>query len=195
MFATDIRGLGLDHARYDRRTIGVIGLVRWAASRGRQVLCGFRGHEMVRHFEPARLSLRCLACGAETPGWTIDVRPAFRRRAPAPAKVHRLAAGDPRPPRSSSSRSDPRLHTPWRHDGEESARAANNSRRVKWIPVTIATSQPRDDAPIGPICAQRIVIGVTPLGNQQFDEIGRVTAATRETNASETRTHNPVNAD
>jgi hypothetical protein len=109
MFATHTRGLELGHAGHDPRIIGVIGLVHWAVSRGHRALCGLRGHEMVRHFEPARLSLRCVACGAETPGWTIDVRPAFRRGAPARAKVHRPAAGVQPGPRSSSSRSDPCL--------------------------------------------------------------------------------------
>jgi hypothetical protein len=35
-------------------------------------LCGFRGHAMVRHFEPARMSLVCLSCGHNTPGWTMQ---------------------------------------------------------------------------------------------------------------------------
>jgi hypothetical protein len=42
-------------------------------------LCGLSGHEMLRHFEADRLSLRCAHCGAETPGWNIDVNPAFQR--------------------------------------------------------------------------------------------------------------------
>jgi len=106
MFATHIGRLGLGEGGHGLRVIGVLGLVRRAASLGRQALCGLRGHEMVRHFEPARLSLRCVACGAETPGWTIDVRPAFRRVGPARAKVHRLAAGVRPGPCPASSRSD-----------------------------------------------------------------------------------------
>ena len=35
-------------------------------------LCGLRGHAMVRHFEPARMSLLCLSCGHNTPGWTMQ---------------------------------------------------------------------------------------------------------------------------
>jgi hypothetical protein len=51
------------------------------------LLCGARGHEMVRHFEPGRLSLRCLLCGAETSGWTLAVGRAGRHpaRAVSPA--------------------------------------------------------------------------------------------------------------
>jgi len=57
-----------------------VGIVSLALSHAHQALCGVRGHVMARHFEPDRLSLRCLTCGAETPGWTIDVRPSFRLR-------------------------------------------------------------------------------------------------------------------
>jgi hypothetical protein len=51
-------------------------------SRGRQAFCGLRGHAMMLHFEPNRLSLRCLACGAETPGWRLDLSPHLRLRRP-----------------------------------------------------------------------------------------------------------------
>ena len=40
-----------------------------------RLLCGLRGHEMVMHFEPQRLSLHCLWCGTDTCGWTLDQRP------------------------------------------------------------------------------------------------------------------------
>ena len=36
----------------------------------RQLICGLDGHQMLRHFEPTRLSLKC-ACGYETHGWEI----------------------------------------------------------------------------------------------------------------------------
>ncbi len=109
MFATHVGRLGLDEGGPDLQIVSVVGLVRRVVSRGRQALCGLRGHEMVRHFEPNRLSLRCVACGAQTPGWTIDVRPAFRSGGPARAKVHRVAAGVSPGPRPSSSPSDPGL--------------------------------------------------------------------------------------
>ena len=38
----------------------------------RQVSCGFGGHMMVLRFEPRRVSLECVGCGKQTPGWTID---------------------------------------------------------------------------------------------------------------------------
>jgi hypothetical protein len=54
----------------------------------RQTACGATGHEMVRRFEPQRMSLQCLSCGAETAGWLLDQEPdepAARRRSGAPA--------------------------------------------------------------------------------------------------------------
>lgn len=77
------------HVLWDRRGSPLAFLaqvVRGVNACTRQALCGLRGHEMVLHFEPARLSLKCVACGAETPGWTIDVRPVFRSRGPARAR-------------------------------------------------------------------------------------------------------------
>lgn len=112
MFAAYIGRLGFEGGRGDVHLIRVIAFVRSTVSWGRQALCGLRGHVMVRHFEPARLSLRCLACGAETPGWTIDVRPAFRLGGPARPRVHRLtAAVPPRPRRQVEAES---RSVPWR---------------------------------------------------------------------------------
>ena len=45
-----------------------------------QFMCGVFGHERVLHFDANRVCLQCLRCGAETGGWVIDVKPAFRRR-------------------------------------------------------------------------------------------------------------------
>jgi hypothetical protein len=44
-----------------------------AASWLRRARCGLGGHMMVRRFEPGRLSLQCVGCGEQTPGWTIGV--------------------------------------------------------------------------------------------------------------------------
>jgi hypothetical protein len=62
-------------------------LIRRATRLVRQRLCGLHGHLFVLHSAPGRLSLRCFACGAETRGWTIDVRPAFRCAGPARARA------------------------------------------------------------------------------------------------------------
>jgi hypothetical protein len=37
-----------------------------------RMICGLRGHEAVLHFEPHRLSLRCLSCGHQTTGWSLE---------------------------------------------------------------------------------------------------------------------------
>ena len=47
---------------------GAVGAIAGWLSR---VGCGLSGHTMMRHYEPSRMSLRCLQCGAQTSGWTI----------------------------------------------------------------------------------------------------------------------------
>jgi hypothetical protein len=39
--------------------------------RGHQLVCSLRGHDAVLHFERNRLSLRCLNCALQTPGWSL----------------------------------------------------------------------------------------------------------------------------
>jgi hypothetical protein len=70
----------------DGRRSGRLPVMQRVAIRTRQAICGLGGHRMARHFEPGRMCLRCTACGRETPGWTIDVRPAFRRIEPPRAR-------------------------------------------------------------------------------------------------------------
>jgi len=41
----------------------------------RQVMCGLRGHDSLLHFEDERMSLRCVSCGHETPGWELNEAP------------------------------------------------------------------------------------------------------------------------
>ena len=36
--------------------------------------CGLGGHAMAMRFEKTRMSLQCLGCGHNTPGWTIHAR-------------------------------------------------------------------------------------------------------------------------
>jgi hypothetical protein len=45
----------------------------WAtvASRLSQLICGLSGHQLLLNAEPGRLSLKCMSCPYETPGWTI----------------------------------------------------------------------------------------------------------------------------
>jgi hypothetical protein len=64
------------------------GLLARVSERLSQTLCGFRGHDTLLHFEDERMSLRCVSCGYETPGWelnevppTVTVRGDARRHA------------------------------------------------------------------------------------------------------------------
>ena len=41
----------------------------------RQTLCGFSGHDTLLHFENERMSLRCVSCGHESPGWELNEAP------------------------------------------------------------------------------------------------------------------------
>lgn len=36
--------------------------------------CGLGGHTMALRFEKSRVSLHCMSCGHNTPGWTIQAR-------------------------------------------------------------------------------------------------------------------------
>lgn len=33
--------------------------------------CGLRGHNEILAFDGRRLSVKCLSCGLESPGWTV----------------------------------------------------------------------------------------------------------------------------
>src|SRR5688572_24483647 len=70
-----------------RRRIDPNALLRIALTWAAQFLCGLRGHDMVRQFESQRISLRCLACGAQTCGWALDARP------PRPTRASSLLNG------------------------------------------------------------------------------------------------------
>ena len=91
MFAEHTQ-LGFPTRWSESRFQPLTGLMRWAVSWARQALCGFHGHAMVLRFEPARLSLYCLECGATTPGWTFDGRPPVRRAQPTYPRVQRRPA-------------------------------------------------------------------------------------------------------
>jgi hypothetical protein len=41
----------------------------------RQMFCGLHGHDTMLHFEQERMSLRCVSCGHETPGWELNEAP------------------------------------------------------------------------------------------------------------------------
>jgi len=41
----------------------------------RQAICGLHGHDSLLHFEHDRMSLRCVSCGHESPGWELADHP------------------------------------------------------------------------------------------------------------------------
>jgi len=47
-----------------------------AADRVNQFFCGLSGHGggLLRHVENGRLTLQCVSCGYETPGWDLKTR-------------------------------------------------------------------------------------------------------------------------
>jgi hypothetical protein len=53
---------GLHHGRH---------LLRRVISRIREAVCALHGHDAMLHFERGRMSLQCVTCGHETPGWTV----------------------------------------------------------------------------------------------------------------------------
>lgn len=65
------------------------------ARRVQQFVCGLHGHEMMRHFDRDRVSLQCVSCGHESPGWVVQ-EPPTRKPDPGnddhPAAQHRHAA-------------------------------------------------------------------------------------------------------
>jgi hypothetical protein len=60
----------------------LIALMATIVARLRHACCAvLRGHEMMTHREPERLSLQCLHCGYTTHGWSIGVEGRYRRTA------------------------------------------------------------------------------------------------------------------
>jgi hypothetical protein len=55
----------------------------------RWTVCAVRGHETLLQFGDRRISLRCIACGHETAGWTIGEPPPRPTAAP-PASHARI---------------------------------------------------------------------------------------------------------
>ena len=76
-----------------RRTIGARppqGFIGRAAARAGKLLCGLRGHDSLLHFQEGRISLMCVLCGHETPGWDVGTVPARREQAGRSQLIVRL---------------------------------------------------------------------------------------------------------
>jgi hypothetical protein len=71
---------GLRTTASNERTGGLAGMMEAL----RQTLCGLRGHDALLHFEDDRMSLQCVSCGHETPGWVLnEARPTVTVRGDA----------------------------------------------------------------------------------------------------------------
>ena len=57
------------------------------STRIRHWLCGLNGHERYLHTEPGRLSLRCVGCGHDSPGWDTGRRAYQRTYAGEPSRL------------------------------------------------------------------------------------------------------------
>lgn len=55
----------------------------------RQTLCGLNGHDRYFHTEPGRVTLRCVSCGHDSPGWQTG-RPAYQLTHAGDPSRHRL---------------------------------------------------------------------------------------------------------
>lgn len=66
MFAERLLQVGL-------HPVGIGHAAGWAhrLTRFRECFCAMRGHDLLLHFERRRLSLRCVKCGWDSPGWSI----------------------------------------------------------------------------------------------------------------------------
>jgi hypothetical protein len=62
---------GLRQTVGTERMSGVARLMTWL----QQATCGLGGHDTLLHFEGERMSLRCVSCGHETPGWELNEAP------------------------------------------------------------------------------------------------------------------------
>ena len=62
-----------------KRTIAFAQPPRGFVDRARQFLCGLSGHDSLLHFQHGRMSLMCVLCGHETPGWDLGGTAPMRR--------------------------------------------------------------------------------------------------------------------
>ena len=66
------------------------GLLSRATLQLRQFVCGLHGHDSLMHFEQGRISLQCVSCGHQTPGWDIKQSHATSLNAESPRPIVRM---------------------------------------------------------------------------------------------------------
>jgi hypothetical protein len=59
----------------------------WVGGLLRRFICGLGGHELMRSFAPGRISLRCVSCPYESPGWVLKESRQLPARRGRPALV------------------------------------------------------------------------------------------------------------
>ena len=79
MVPAHLERIGTLHRETDRDQWWIVALVCRVIALMRRAMCAILGHSMLMHFEPDRLSLRCILCGMQTRGWNLNVRPELRR--------------------------------------------------------------------------------------------------------------------
>ncbi len=78
MLPAHLERVGTPHREIDRDQWWIVALTCRVIALIRRALCAILGHSMLLHFEPNRLALRCILCGMQTRGWSLDVRPQLR---------------------------------------------------------------------------------------------------------------------
>lgn len=72
----------------------------WIRGPLRRFLCGLGGHELMRSYSPGRISLRCVSCPYESPGWVLkesrQPAPEVKKSAGLPARTCVLDGRDQR---------------------------------------------------------------------------------------------------
>jgi hypothetical protein len=64
-----------DSTQHDSRqqfmTTASQGVLARVGGQLRQFVCGLHGHDEFLHFEQGRISLQCVSCGYQSPGWEV----------------------------------------------------------------------------------------------------------------------------
>jgi len=61
-----------------------------AARQVRQFICGLHGHDALLHFDQRHVSLLCVVCGHESPGWNLPGAAAAARVGDSGQEGHRF---------------------------------------------------------------------------------------------------------
>jgi hypothetical protein len=85
--------MATDSARQSTAAASNDGLLARLGGQLRQMICGLHGHDELLHFEQGRISLQCVSCGYQSPGWEVKQgkgRPDHPAAAAPRARILRL---------------------------------------------------------------------------------------------------------